>query len=341
MKKRLPLIIYIALLAGAFAFASFYGGALPYALLFFLLLYPVFALLHRVYTDLALRVFHELSKRRVEKYEEAEYRLVLENRGPFPIHGLKLSYEEDFCLLPKKEDCISLMPGQRLSFMLPLSCKYAGTYPIGLTSYSISDPFSLFVFRFRTPAEFRAIVRPRVTDVAEKELIAERERSKSGAKHPFLHESIAGTDLRAYQNGDSVRAIHWKNYARTGELMVRKPDEQELSGVHVFLDSLDPEDGDFDVPQRDLFLEYAVSLAHCFLKQGRSIDFCYPAGDLKRMMIASWKDFLSFTDQMPEELSHRRRPETAMKMKEMAGELSQRGEECLFLHESDFHKEVT
>lgn len=340
MKKRIPLLIYLVLLAGAVTFVSFYGGALPYALCFLLLLYPVFSLCHKIYVDLALRIFHELPERRVEKYKDTEYRLVLENRGPFPIHDLELTYEERLCLLPKKETRISLMPGQHITLIFELSCKYAGTYPIGLLSYTIRDPFHLFSYTFRTPAEFRAIVRPRVTDVAEKEMLTERERSKSGAKHPFLFESIAGSDLKQYQAGDSVHAVHWKNYARTGELMVRKPDEQDLSGVHVFLDSLEPSVEETDVRRRDLFLEYAVSLANCFLKQGRSIDFCYPAGDVKRMMIASWNDFLVFVDQMPEELSHQRKEDTPDKMKKLAYELTRLGEDCLFLRESDFPGEV-
>jgi uncharacterized protein (DUF58 family) len=43
--------------------------------------------------------------------------------------------------------------------------------------------------------------------------------------------------MRAYQQGDDLRRLHWPSVARTGELMIRQDESSRRSGALVFLDT--------------------------------------------------------------------------------------------------------
>ncbi len=338
LKQKLPLLVYIVLLILAVVFASFWGGVLPYLCLFFLLLCPLFSLLYAFYAHTALQLYHELSDRRIKKGEEVTYRLVLENHGPFPLLLVTLQYEEELCELRDMKTTLSLLPWQRLTLTTPLSCRYAGTYPVGVLTYGIRDPFGLFSFRFEVPSEFRAIVRPKIAEGEEQRILSNL-RTPDQSIQPDVFEDVLGNHLKAYQSGDPVHAIHWKNYARTGEVLIRTPEEESMGKVHILLDSEEIVEGLPAMRQRDRFLEYVVSVAHAFLKQGKPVDFSYAAGDLKTSVIAGWRDFSSFWNQMPEDLTHHRSEDFAQQCEQRIRELSVAGEEWISIKETEFRTE--
>lgn len=338
LKKKMPLFLYIVLLILAVVFASFYGGVLPFLCLFFLLLAPLFSLLYALYAHAAFRIYHELADRRIKKGEEVTYRLVLENHGPLPLFLVTLQFEEQLCDLREMTTTLSLLPWQRLTLTTPLSCRYAGTYPVGVQFYGIRDPFGLFSFRFRVPSEFRAIVRPRISNEAESRVLSTI-RTPDRSIQPDVLEDVLGNHLKTYQPGDPVHAIHWKNYARTGEVLIRTPEEESMGKVHILLDSEENVQGIQAMRRRDLFLEYVVSVAHAFLKQGKPVDFSYAAGDLKTTVIAGWREFSSFWNQMPEDLTHHRSEDFEAQRERRIRELSTAGEQWIMIREEEFRPE--
>ena len=337
-RKRLPLLIFMVLLILAVVFASFYGGVLPFLCLFFLLSCPAFSLLYALYSHFTFRIYHELADRRIKKGEEVTYRLVLENHGPFPLFLVTLQYEEQLCDLREMTTTLSLLPWQRLTLTTPLSCRYAGTYPVGVLFYAIRDPFGLFSFRFSVPSEYRAIVRPRITNDAGHRVLSTL-RTPDRSVQPDLYEDVLGNNLKTYQPGDPVHAIHWRNYARTGEVLIRTPEEENMGKIHILLDSEEVVQGIDSMRRRDLFLEYVISVAHAFLKQGKPVDFSYAAGDLKTSVIAGWRDFSDFWNQMPEDLVHHRSEDFEIQREKRIRELSVAGEEWISISERDFRRE--
>ncbi len=330
--------IYGVLLLFSLVFASFRGGVLPYGLFYFFLGYPLFLAVYIVYAHTALLVFHELPERRVKKMEEVKYRLVTENHGPLPLFRIGLTFEEELCLMKGTKAWISLLPGQRMELNCALRCRYAGTYGVGLKYFEIEDPLGLLSVSFPMPTEYLAIVRPRISDEAGafpelKNRIPDHSRQKD------LYEDVLGCDLRTYVPGDPLHAIHWKNYARTKEVLVRLPEEENLGRIHILLRTREKLLNLPEMKRRDLYLEYVISLAHNFLKQGKPVDFSYAAGDLKTVIITGWKEFEEFWHHMPEEITHHRSASFAKDMEQKIRNFSASGEDWMEIDEENFMPE--
>lgn len=112
-----------------------------------------------------------------------------------------------------------------------------GRYPIEETQVVIEDPFGLERVVVDIPASASILVYPRLVDV-------DRLFSESGARTPegrrLLMRRPSGFDLhsvRDYQQGESLRRVHWPTTARRGHLMVKELEDSPRDETAVLLDA--------------------------------------------------------------------------------------------------------
>jgi hypothetical protein len=130
----------------------------------------------------------------------------------------------------------ALEPGQSEVILQPLPTGRRGVYQVGPLLVSRSDPFGLV----RVGQEQRDVatlwVHPRIIELS-----------------PFpsgLHRDLEGPDLgdapeggitfqnlREYVEGDDLRLMHWRSYAKTGTLMVRHNVDSHQPRSLVILDT--------------------------------------------------------------------------------------------------------
>lgn len=112
-----------------------------------------------------------------------------------------------------------------------------GRYPIEETQVVIEDPFGLERVAVTLPSTASILVYPRLVDV-------DRLFSESGARTPegrrLLLRRSSGFDLhsvRDYQQGESLRRVHWPTTARRGHLMVKELEDSPRDETAVLLDA--------------------------------------------------------------------------------------------------------
>ena len=133
--------------------------------------------------------------------------------------------------------------------------------------------------------------------MAAKVLDIENLINNTGLKSNRLIEDTPGSDMRAYQKGDSLNAINWKVSAKHNELMVRLPDKMEKRTVTILLEAAKIPDNKEDIEylkKRDIFLEFVVSAAWHFGEQGVPVRLIYPSGDVKESTVDSRESFMDF-----------------------------------------------
>lgn len=292
-------LIYLAILAGSLIFSSFYGGPVSFALLYTILLIIPISILYMIINFAFLRVFQGLEVHKLTKGEDHEYRSTIENEGFLPIHRMKIYLLTDRCNLYEISDGqeISLGIHEKKELNSGISCKYAGSYDIGIEKVSFKDPFGIFEAVLSIPYSFRAIVSPRITDMANKVLELENVVNSTGLKSTSMAEDIPGSDIRPYEKGDSLKTINWKVSAKLGELMTRIPDKMEKRTVTILMEASNVPERDRDtefLKKRDYFLEFAVSAAWHFSTQAVPVKLIYPNGDLKEETVDSYDSFMEF-----------------------------------------------
>jgi uncharacterized protein (DUF58 family) len=131
-----------------------------------------------------------------------------------------------------------------------------GRYPFGESLAVLEDPFGLERRDVPLPAAGALLVYPRLTAL-------ETLFSESGAHahegRRLLVRRPSGFDLhsvREYEQGESLRQVHWRSTARRGKLMVKDLEDAPRDEVAVLLDAAagsvagEPPDSSFDMQVR-------------------------------------------------------------------------------------------
>lgn len=302
-KRRL--LVYVIVLILSVIFASFHGGPVSFVWLHATLLFLPIAFLYIFLSFRFLAIYQEIEVHKVLKGEVHNYRIFLENTGIFPIHNMTLGLYKDRCRLMEisEKTLISLDIHEKKKLASQVICSYAGAYNVGVEHLIFCDPFKIFRVSFDVPYSFRAIVSPRITDVAESSLDIENTLNSTGFKSSRLFEEIPGSDFRAYRAGDTLSMINWKMSARFNELYARIPDRMEKRSVTILMDAVDSKENEMPLEalkKRDFFLEFAVSAAWHFGRQGVPVRIVFPAGEVREAVVDSYDSFQDFYNVVSE-----------------------------------------
>ncbi|MBQ7469685.1 MAG: DUF58 domain-containing protein [Pseudobutyrivibrio sp.] len=302
--------IYIVMLIISIVFASFFGGPVAFVWLYAMVLLIPVSILYIALNYKFLSLYQEIEIHKVSKGEIHKYRILLENSGILPIHNMALSTYSDRCDLLEITDgqLISLDVKEKIELLSNISCKYAGAYDVGAKSLTFTDPFNIFSVDLNVLYTFKAVVRPKITNIANAALDFENLVNNSGFKSIKQVEDIPGNDMRAYQAGDSLSSINWKVSAKFSELMVRLPNPMEKRSVTLIMDAANWQDSKQNLDylkMRDFFLEFVVSAAWNFGQQSVPLEIIYPSGDIKISTVNSYESFMEFYNEIADGVFYR------------------------------------
>jgi uncharacterized protein (DUF58 family) len=112
-----------------------------------------------------------------------------------------------------------------------------GRYSVDEAAAIVEDPFGLERTRVDLPAQGALLVLPRIVELDV--LFSESgPRAHDGRK--LLLRRPSGFDVhsvREYEEGESLRKVHWKSTARRGQLMVKELQDEPRDEVAVLLDA--------------------------------------------------------------------------------------------------------
>lgn len=303
-------IIYILILTGSVIYASFYGGLLPFILLYGVLLFLPVSVLCIVLNYHFLSVYQELPVHRVLKGDRHEFLMSFENTGILPIHDMELILHSDRCGFEGIRDGerISIEPRTKKKLSTKIVCLYGGSYNIGIKSLGFSDAFGIMTIIVNVPYIFKAIVSPKITDAADAYMDIENIMNSVGSKSDVKTEEIPGSDMRDYYPGDPKKTINWKVSARLERLTVRIPDKQDTKTITLILEAVNVPESLQDTEylrRRDHFLEFAVSAAWFFARRGVPVRMIYPAGKITERQVDSYESFREFYNEVSGGISYR------------------------------------
>jgi uncharacterized protein (DUF58 family) len=214
-------------------------------------------LVRRLFALRRVRI-HVAGPARVMAGEHAQFIVTLENKGT----GTHRSLRVDRPFLPwdgswagPRPSIPLLGPAERRSVMT--AARFVARGPHHLDSFAAEAlvPLRLALGPRIVSSGTRLTVVPRIASVVQVHLPTSPRYQPGGvAMASVTGESSELVGVRPYRAGDRIRDLHAKTWARTGEPVVRKYQQEYFSRVGVILDT--------DLPGRDEeTLEAAVSLA--------------------------------------------------------------------------------
>ena len=296
-KRYVPCVIYILLLIASTINVSFQGGAFSYVFFYVVLLYLPLSLIYLTVSMLMLEVYQETDNRILYKGTAEKYQFVVENTSIIPVSGIKFFYDASIAGFVNDftTETFRFLPKEKHRINTEIICHYAGAYDAGVEGYYLQDMFGILRIKRKVKIPIRVHVLPVITDIAHRDIMELGDISSSGNLFSLAQrENYLGNDIRKYAPGDSLNTVHWKNYARTGEMFVRLPDNQQTEMICLALVT-ELMDGSIEnIERRDKYLEYIVSVGEFFGMSKRPLLVAYYDKEVKTIVVDSPQSFQEF-----------------------------------------------
>lgn len=273
MRKK---IILLGLWIGSLVLISFYGGKISYGIFFALTLIPVVSLIYLVISVATFRIYQEIGSRTVVAGKRTDYYFKIKNTAPFVYSGIRVELFSDFFTVDDVPNNIEyeLLPNEEIRFNTKLICKYRGQYDVGVSRVIFTDVFRIFRWKYKLMSTVCAIVNPNYVELnslasVNRILALQANAQKKGYEFP---DAI----VRDYVPGDSIRHIHWKSTAKTGELKVRNFYDEDTKKIKLFFETKRfSSDSAVFLPMEDRLLSVMLSVLAFFAYHGIAIDVTY------------------------------------------------------------------
>ena len=141
-----------------------------------------------------------------------------------PVASIRIHLNVPSAYAPTQQVNVACPPFVRRTFRQVIECPHRGVYEAGVTRISVEDVFGL-VCLHRMP-DVRLVkleVLPRVDEVAPLKLVAVDQGPQF--RSTATEDNASPSDVRAWQEGDELKKVHWKLSLRRRELQVRTYEE--------------------------------------------------------------------------------------------------------------------
>jgi uncharacterized protein (DUF58 family) len=127
--------------------------------------------------------------------------------------------------------------GRRLSVRYVLEHVPRGRYAFDQVRVELADPFALERAVVPLPAPGALLVYPRLVQLGS--LFSESSSASHDGRRLLLrrHTGFELHGVREYEQGESLRRVHWPSTARRGQLMVKELEDSPRDEVAVILDA--------------------------------------------------------------------------------------------------------
>ncbi len=152
-----------------------------------------------------------------------------------------------------------LPPGETIRVTSDFVPNYRGYLHFTGVTLARPDILGLFMRNFRIQKAEKLLILPRRYPLEPPDLTSRRQYHPGGVN---LASSIGNSDefmsLRYYRPGDPLHNIHWRTFARTGELVIKEFEDEFFVRYALVLDT-------FVRPERERVFEEAVSIAASYI----------------------------------------------------------------------------
>ena len=222
------------------------------------------ALVSAVWARLTFSASLELAARTVDRGEMISLKLRTRQLCPLPIAPLSIVVRTPEGDEPLR---VSIPAMRQYPTLIRIRCPHVGRFNIGIERAIVEDVFGLFSLTVkRSELIAEAFVIPRCEDV--KPLKFSPGENEFEFVSRATEDVSSPSDIRAYQQGDELKKIHWKLSLRRRELIVRTYDQPLRPDALVLIDCAPPPPSSVEWDVRDRLCDLAASVCKKILAAG-------------------------------------------------------------------------
>ena len=275
LKNRL---LCAAVLISTFLFVIFYGGKVPYALLYTSVGLICVSVTYLIITLLLCDVICVLDKRDVVKGDDVIITIEIKNNSPLFIPYINISFKEtvEFDSVIQDESLsVAAYSGKRAR--ISLTSKYRGKYDVNIPEIRLMDFLGILNIAVKYPRLPDVLVYPHVCELDEFSAVGKFEMDNQINPENISEDITAISDVREYMLGDSMRRIHWNLSARMLSFMSKNYENITKSRLTLLLNLSQASELPYEKRLRleDRTIETAVSIVFHFLNKLWNVTLNY------------------------------------------------------------------
>ncbi len=296
-------VYWLMLVLATLFYTWFYGGFLSFTMLYIILLLPIVSFVALIGNLYAFKISENLNGRIFVKGESAKYELILGNESILAIPYITISMylEGQVLCSDMKSMQFSMMPFSKKKYVYEMPLHYRGRYSIGVRKIIFRDFMGLFSISHKPLEQKTILVKPRINFIKQKLIPAAMVSEGNVLAGLFESGNDEMVDIRKYVPGDSLRKMHWKLTAKTGNAMVRDMRNELDNDIIMIIDiGLPKEQNEMALSEEDCLIEEAVAQAEYLLTRGMPVRLCIWRDEPVILRAITPGDFLKVYDLLSE-----------------------------------------
>lgn len=233
MSTRTALFLFIALTLLTIALST--GSAIYYLLFLMLIMMLMISLETVLITLFTIRVSVQAQKSRAVRGESVAIKLNIRRTSILPIGPVELEVSSPMDHKSVGRITVDLPPMKEKECKYAMACPHRGHYHLGVSRVRVTDVFGLFSFsRKIVQGNASVAVFPR-TETLHAMTLEPGDTGPQG-RTKLSEDMSSPSGVRAWQDGDHLKKVHWKLTMRKRELMVRTYEESARPDTLVLID---------------------------------------------------------------------------------------------------------
>ena len=289
-------IVYAAIVIAAFIFSQALYDSISLFTFLCVLLLPVVSLLLLLLCRITIGIRSKLARGQVYRYSTTNLLLEVKCGAPFLSPLLRVN-----CVIADPEGKESVIRKLHIGFSpfsktvieIPVTFNYRGTYDVGIRSVEVSDFLRLFSLPVKIDQMYKLRVTPRL--LSSELRVSQDIYLEDGTSSDVLASNGYGAELfgvRDYNEGDSLRHVHWNLSAAKDDLVVKTYSVNRQKQIYLLLDLTDPQYNTFDMRRLgDGVMEAGLSLCMHLLDTVGAVCLMWESGGLRECTVDSPERF--------------------------------------------------
>lgn len=299
MRNNIPRLAGFSLVMAAMLAAGLSTGTRLYYLIFYALLaLLLLAAVSVGWTLITLRVTLKGVAARVERGERIPAVFTVRHACPLPVLAIQVRLSVPSALAPNQAVNVSCPPFTRRTFRQVIECPHRGVYEVGVTRVFVTDAFGLICLGRRPGTRLVKLeVAPRARAAQSLRLSASDQGPQSIRR--AAEDNASPSDVRAWQEGDELKKVHWKLSLRRRALQVRTYEETARPDTLVIPDLQQVTAlRDMQLTLEDCVCEAALGAARAQLRAGDPVRMPLVAAQPREIAGQFPADISAFAEAM-------------------------------------------
>jgi len=267
-----------AVLLTTITFIFFYGGKVPYAMLYATLGLVAVSLVYLLVTMFSCEVHCLLDKRDVIKGGDIVLTIEIKNNGPLFIPYVNIMFRDtvefDYDIL---DESLSVAGFSGKRARVALTSKYRGRYDVNIPEIRLMDFLGILNVRVNYAKLPDALVYPHISELDDFTAVGKFDMDNQMNPDNISEDVTAISDVREYMNGDGMRRIHWNLSARMMSFMSKNYENITKSRLTMLLNLSRKQSPEYErrLKLEDMTIETAISIVFHFLNKFWNVTLCY------------------------------------------------------------------